>query len=57
MAQSLAKVYIHLIFSTKNREPVLADEWHDELFKVLGGTAKASGSFKFTRSRIRKNAG
>ena len=39
MAQSLAKVYLHVIFSTKNREPVLADEWRDDLFRVLGGTA------------------
>jgi putative transposase len=38
MAQSLAKIYVHLIFSTKNRTPLLADEWRDELFHVLGGT-------------------
>src|SRR5439155_11506717 len=39
MPQSLAKVYLHVIFSTKNRAPLLADEWRDELFNVLGGTA------------------
>ena len=39
MPQSLAKIYIHAIFSTKNREAVLADEWRDELFQVLGGAA------------------
>lgn len=39
MAQSLAKIYLHVIFSTKNRAPLLADEWRDELFNVLGGTA------------------
>jgi len=39
MPQSLAKVYIHAIFSSKNREPLLHDEWRDELFNVLGGTA------------------
>jgi REP element-mobilizing transposase RayT len=43
MPQSLAKVYIHVIFSTKNREPVLADGWRDELFHVLGGTANNVG--------------
>ncbi len=43
MPQSLAKVYLHIIFSTKNREPVLADEWRDELFLVLGGTANNLG--------------
>jgi REP element-mobilizing transposase RayT len=39
MPQSLAKVYVHLVFSTKNREPLLVDEWREELFRVLGGTA------------------
>lgn len=39
MPQSLAKVYVHVIFSTSNREPVLADAWRDELFRLLGGTA------------------
>jgi REP element-mobilizing transposase RayT len=39
MPQSLAKVYLHVVFSTKNREPLLADPWRAELFQVLGGTA------------------
>jgi REP element-mobilizing transposase RayT len=43
MPQSLAKVYIHLIFSTKNRAPLLADDWRDELFRVLGGAANNLG--------------
>ena len=43
MPQSLVKVYLHAIFSTENREPVLADEWRDELFEVLGGTANNLG--------------
>jgi putative transposase len=37
MPQSLAKVYIHAVFSTKNRQPVLADTWRDELYQVIGG--------------------
>lgn len=43
MPQSLAKVYIHANFSTKNREQVLADAWRDELFHVLGGAANNLG--------------
>ena len=39
MPQSLAKVYLHLIFSTKGRNPIIADEWRDELFRVIGGEA------------------
>jgi putative transposase len=37
MAQSLAKIYIHLIFSTKRREPLLRDDDRPELHKYLGG--------------------
>jgi putative transposase len=43
MPQSLAKVYLHAIFSTKNREPLLADEWREELFSVLGGATNNLG--------------
>jgi putative transposase len=43
MSQSLAKVYIHAVFSTKNREPVFANDWRDELFHVLGGAANNLG--------------
>jgi REP element-mobilizing transposase RayT len=43
MSQSLARVYLHAIFSTKNREPVLDAVWRDELFHVLGGTANNLG--------------
>jgi putative transposase len=43
MSQSLAKVYLHAIFSTKNREPLLADDWRDECFQVIGGAANSLG--------------
>ena len=43
MPQSLAKSYLHVIFSTKHREPILADAWREELFSVLGGAANALG--------------
>jgi REP element-mobilizing transposase RayT len=43
MPQSLAKVYLHVIFSTKHRQPLLADEWRHELFHVLGGAANDIG--------------
>jgi len=37
MPQSLAKIYIHLIFSTKNREPLLGAAVRPELHTYLGG--------------------
>ena len=43
MPQSLAKVYLHVVFSTKNREPLLAEAWREELFCVLGGAANDLG--------------
>jgi len=48
VSQSLAKVYVHTIFSTKNREPVLHDSWRDELFTVLGGAANNLGCQSLT---------
>ena len=39
MPQSLAKIYIHAVFSTKNREPNLAEDRREELFRILGGSA------------------
>lgn len=43
MSQSLAKVYLHVVFSTKDREPLLTAGWRDELFQVLGGAANNLG--------------
>lgn len=43
MAQSLAKIYVHAVFSTLHRQPVLADTWREELFQVLGGVANNLG--------------
>jgi REP element-mobilizing transposase RayT len=41
MPQSLSSVYLHLVFSTKNREPWLADSaLRAELHAFLGGVSK-----------------
>ena len=41
MPQSLAKVYLHWIFSTKNRQPFLKKKSvRDEVHSILGGIAK-----------------
>lgn len=37
MPQSLAKVYVHLIFSTKDREQTLPDEIRPDLHAYMGG--------------------
>jgi len=43
VAQSLAKIYIHLIFSTKERERTLPDEIRPELHAYMGGILKGLG--------------
>lgn len=43
MPQSLASLYVHLIYSTKDRQPLLLDPWREELFTVLGGIANGIG--------------
>lgn len=43
MSQSLAKIYVHIVFSTKRRYAFLADaSIRSEMFRYLGGTCKAS---------------
>ena len=37
MPQSLAKLYVHVIFSTKNRQPVIDHEIEKTLHSYLGG--------------------
>ena len=38
MPQSLSRILIHLVFSTKNREPVITPEIRTELHPYLAGT-------------------
>jgi putative transposase len=45
MPQSLSNVLVHIIFSTKNREPFLNDpELRAEMHRVLGGICNDRGS-------------
>ena len=37
MPQSLANILVHLVFSTKDRAPLLDDLWRDELHGYIGG--------------------
>lgn len=39
MPQSLAQILVHLVFSTKGREPIIEDAIRDELHAYLGGIA------------------
>ncbi len=37
MPQSLANILVHLVFSTKDRTPWIADDWRDDLHGYIGG--------------------
>jgi len=41
MPQSLARVLVHLVFSTKNREPLISPDHRERVFDYLGGTLNA----------------
>jgi len=43
MPQSLAKLYVHLVFSTKNRDRVLLDDVRPDLHAYIGGTLNGMG--------------
>ncbi len=43
MPQSLANILVHLVFSTKERAPLLADAWRDDLHGYIGGIIRRCG--------------
>lgn len=43
MPQSLAKIYVHLVFSTKHRERLLPDDIRQELHAYQGGILNGLG--------------
>jgi REP element-mobilizing transposase RayT len=43
MPQSLARLHIHLVFSTKNRKPLIADEVRDSLHAYMATVIKNLG--------------
>ena len=44
MSQTLVKVYIHVIFSTKNRDDLILPEIEKELFAYIGGILRKHNS-------------
>jgi len=43
MPQSLARVLVHLVFSTKNREPSIGRDTRPQLHEYLGGILNTLG--------------
>ncbi len=44
MAQTLTQIYIHVIFSTKNRENLISPKIESELFSYFGGISNNNNS-------------
>ena len=44
MPQSLAKVYLHTVFSTKFRQPLILPEVEESLYAYIGGIIKQQNS-------------
>ena len=45
MAQSLSNILIHIIFSTKKRQPLILPEITQELYSYMAGIARAHESY------------
>jgi putative transposase len=45
MASTYLSLHCHLVFSTKDREPSIAERWQSRLHEYLGGTVKSLGGF------------
>jgi REP element-mobilizing transposase RayT len=43
MAQSLSNVLLHIVFSTKNRQPWIDGGIEEELFRYIGGICRDIG--------------
>jgi REP element-mobilizing transposase RayT len=43
MANTYTSLHYHVIFSTKNRQPFLAEAIRDRVFAYLGGIARKNG--------------
>jgi REP element-mobilizing transposase RayT len=40
MANSYTSIYVHFVFSTKNRQKIIADDLKDRLWAYMGGIAR-----------------
>ena len=45
MASTYLSLHYHLVFGTKNREPVIAAPWRSRLHEYLGGTISGLGGY------------
>lgn len=44
MASTYTQIYLHIVFSTKNRQPWITPNWRFELHKYLAGAVRGMGA-------------
>jgi putative transposase len=44
MSQSLTNIYLHIVFSTKYREPLIVPGVQEELYRYIGAVCRSCGS-------------
>ena len=45
MSSTYLSLHYHIVFSTKDRAPLIAESWRPRLHEYLGGTARGLGGF------------
>jgi REP element-mobilizing transposase RayT len=45
MSSTFLSLHYHLVFGTKNREPLIAPDWQPRLHEYMGGTIAGLGGF------------
>jgi REP element-mobilizing transposase RayT len=45
MASTYLSLHYHIVFATKNREPIIRADWLPRLHEYLGGTLRGLGAF------------
>jgi REP element-mobilizing transposase RayT len=43
MPSTYTNLLYHIVFSTKERVPLIADDWQEELYRYIGGIIRAEG--------------
>lgn len=43
MSSTHLSLHVHIVFSTKNREPFITDHWRERLHTFLGGAIRTAG--------------
>ncbi len=41
MAGSFTNLLVHIVFSTKNRDPIIKNDFKDDLYSYIGGIIKS----------------